>query len=217
MLLEEGVGMQAIDRTHYRNMHKLLEDMDSTTPPQDLCSSILRGITEATGSRGCSLMLFTKGKKVLFRCAAYGLSDWFFKKCTVTNDQGISQALKGKSTVKNVASDPKVGYRKQVIKEGIASILNVPVKLRGKIIGVMQIYTSDARNFTDNEISFASVIADFAAEALDKAGFFEIMQRDYEAFNKSMRQIGSELDYEWKSEPEVEPFEDKGPVITAGG
>ncbi len=217
MLLKGGVGMQAIDRTHYRSMHKLLEDIDSTTPPQDLCSSILKGITEATGSRGCSLMLFTKGKKVLFRCAAHGLSDWFFKKCAVTTDQGISQALKGKATVKNVASDHRVGYRKQVMKEGIASILNIPIKLRGKIIGAMQIYTSDERNFTDNEISFACMIAEFAAEALDKAGFYEVVQRDYEAFRKSMRQIGSELDYEWKSEPEVEPFEDKGPVITAGG
>jgi len=209
--------MQAAGKTHYRSMQKLLEDIDSKTSPQDLYCSILRGITEATGSRGCALMLFTKGKKALFRCAAHGLSDWFYKKCTVTTDQGISQALKGKATVKNVASDNRVGYRKQVMKEGIASILNIPVKLRGRIIGAMQIYTSDVRNFTDNEISFACMIADFGVDALDKAGFFEIVQRDYEAFNKSMRQIGSELDYEWESEPEVVPFEDKGPVITAGG
>ena len=32
-----------------------------------------------------------------------------------------------------------------------------------------------------------------------------------------MKQMSSELDYEFESEPDVVPVEDKGPIISAGG
>jgi signal transduction protein with GAF and PtsI domain len=213
-----GEDMQTVDGTNYKIMRELLEEIDSTTSPQDLCQAILKVTTKATSSKGCSLMLFARGKRALFRCAAYGLSDWFFKKSTVSTDPGISRALRGEwAVIKNVSLDNRVGYRKQVMKEGIASILNIPVKLEGRIIGAMQIYTAEERNFTDDEISMASMIANFGAEALEKAGFHEIVQRDYDAFKKSMKQMSSELGYEWESEPGVMPAEDKGPLINAGG
>ena len=210
--------MQIVDKTYSRSMHDLLEDIDATTSPQDLCRSILKSITDATGAKGCALMLFTSDKKALFQCAGHGLSDWFFKKCTVSTDPSILQALEGKpAVIQNVSSDNRVGYRTQVMKEGIASILNIPINFKDSIIGVMQLYMSEVHTFNDHDISFASMSANFGAHALEEAGFFEIVQKDYDTFQKSMRQMNSELDYEWECEPDVMLVEDEGPIIRAGG
>jgi signal transduction protein with GAF and PtsI domain len=215
---EEDATMQNLEKSQYEIVHELLEDIESTTSTRDLCQSMLKTIAKVTRASGCTLMLYIEAKRTLYRCAAFGLSDWFFKKSTVSIDPGISKALKGKCVfVRDVALDFRVGYRKQVMKEGIASILNIPIKLKERVIGAMQIYGSEVRDFTDSEISLACMIANLGVDALDKAGFFEIVQRDYKAFKKSMSQLSSELDYELEAEPDVTPVEDEGPIIYAGG
>ncbi len=210
--------MATIDRTYYQSMHEILEGIESKSSPREICCSILKDVTKATSSKGCSIMLFTPDKKDLFRCAAYGLSDWFFKKSTVSTDLSISEALEGKPVaILDATSDDRVGYRKQIKQEGIASILNIPVKSKENIIGVMQLYTSEPHQFTNDDISFASMVANFGADALDRAGYYEIVQKDYDAFKNSMRQMHSEFDFELCCEPDVLPVEEEGPVISAGG
>jgi signal transduction protein with GAF and PtsI domain len=210
--------MPAVKKAYYQSMHELLNDLDSAQSPQKVCCSIVEDVTKATCSKGCSLMLFTSDKKALLHSASFGLSDWFVKKGPVMADESISQTLSGTPVaVLDAPSDARIGYRKQIQQEGIASILNVPVTLKENVIGVMRIYTSEQHQFTSDDISFASAAANFGAAALEEIGFYESIQKDYETFRNSMRQMRSELGNELNSEPDVEMAEDKGPMIPPGG
>ena len=205
-------------KVYYQSMRRLLENMDSACSPEHICSSIVEDVTHATRSKGCSLMLLTPDKKTLLHSAAYGLSDWFVKKGPVSADQSIAETLQGNPiAVMDAPSDERVGYRKQVAREGISSILNVPVKLNEEVIGVMRVYTADRRKFTEDDISFASMAASFGAAALENTGICDLVEHDFESYQRSMRQMRSELDYEWAAEPDVIPEEDKGPMIPPGG
>ena len=210
--------MQTIQKTYYRSIHQILEDLDSASSPQGVCNSIVEGITKATGLKGCSLMLITPDKKALFHSAAYGLSDWFVKKGPVIADKSITETLEGKSVaILDGSTDDRVWYRKQIKEEGIASILSTPVTLKGNIIGVVRVYSSEAHQFTTDDISFVNMAASFGAAALENAGYYDTLQKDYDTFSGSMRQMRSELDAEWGSEPDVELAVDKGPMIPVGG
>jgi GAF domain-containing protein len=102
-------------------------------------------------------MLLTPDEKVLLHTAAYWLSDWFIRKGPVSADKSMSETLKGKAVaIPDATTDDRVEYRKQVKQEGIASILSVPVNLRGKVVGVTRVYTSEPRRFTDADISFVT-------------------------------------------------------------
>ena len=42
-------------------------------------------------------------------------------------------------------------------KEGIASILTVPIKAKDEVIGVMRYYSEEERDFTEGEVMLAEV------------------------------------------------------------
>jgi GAF domain-containing protein len=130
----------------------------------------------------------------------------------------MSESLTGMAVaVLDATTDERVQFRKQVKQEGIASILSVPVKLREEVIGVMRVYTSNPRRFTDADVNFASAAANFGAIALESARFYQTLQKDYDSFREEMLQWRADLGYEWNAEETVVPAEEEGPAMPPGG
>ena len=210
--------MKQREKTYYQDLYQLATILNSARSPEDIVRSIVEGVAKAMGAKGCSLMLLTPDKKVLLRTASYGLSDWYVRKGPVSADKSMSETLKGKPVaVLDAATDDRVEYRKQVAQEGIASILSVPVNLREETVGVMRVYTSEPRRFTDADISFATAAANFGAIALESAHFYETLQTDYDTLRQEIRQRRAEVGYESMTEPPVVPPEEPGPVAPPGG
>jgi len=205
---------------YYQNLYELAGILNSARSQNEILHSIVEGVAKAMNAKGCSLMLLTPDKAVLLHTAAYGLSDWFVRKGPVSADKSISESLKGKPVaVLDAPTDDRIEYQKQVKQEGIVSILSVPVKLREEIVGVMRVYTSEPRHFTDADISFATVAANFGAIALESAHFYETLQMDYHRLRQEMRQRLAEVGYEELAEPPVMPVspEEEKPHLPPGG
>jgi len=79
-----------------------------------------------------------------------------------------------------VASDDRATYPKEAMEEGIKSILSVPITLKGKIIGVMRIYTGKLQEFSDEEITFIASLAEQAALAMENARMYQKLKGEYE-------------------------------------
>ncbi|MFH1487032.1 MAG: HAMP domain-containing sensor histidine kinase, partial [Chloroflexota bacterium] len=92
--------------------------------------------------------------------------------------------------VLDACEDPRVQYREQARREGIASLLCVPVILRQQIVGVMRLYTSEPRHFTDEDARFLTAVANLGAIALNNAKLYEEI-RDSDALRKRMFAITS--------------------------
>jgi len=210
--------MKQNETTYYQSLYQLATILNSARSPDDILHSIVEGVAKAMGTKACSLMLLTPDEKVLLHTAAYGLSDWFVRKGPVSADKSMSETLKGEPvTVLDATTDDRVEYRKQVKQEGIASILSVPVKLREEVIGVMRVYTSKPRRFTEADISFATAAANFGAIALESARFYETLQKDYDAIRQEIRQRRADIGYEGLAEPPVVPPEEEKPVAPPRG
>ncbi len=52
-------------------------------------------------------------------------------------------------------------------KEGLVSLLCVPLHVKGKVIGVLNLYTSEKHRFSDYEISMLQAVADQAAIVIE--------------------------------------------------
>jgi signal transduction protein with GAF and PtsI domain len=203
---------------YYQNLYELAAILNSARSPDDILHSIVEGVAMAMSAKGCSLMLLTPDREVLLHTAAFGLSDWFIRKGPVSADRSMSESLKGKPVaILDATTDDRVEYQKQIKQEGIASILGVPVKLREDVVGVMRVYTSKPRRFTDADISFATAASNFGAIALESAHFYETLQTDYDRLRQDMRQRLAEVGYEGLAEPPVLPPEEPGPDAPSGG
>jgi len=210
--------MEGIDKTYFQNLYQLATTLNSALAPEDILHSIVENVAKAMDAKGSSLLLLTPDKKELLRISAFGLSNWYARIGPVLTDKSMSESLEGKVVaVLDATTDERVQFRKQVEKEGIASILSVPVKLRDEIIGVMRIYTSIPRQFTDADANFACAAANFGAIALESAKFYQTLQKSYDDFREELLQWNAYLGYEWTAEPAIVPDKEEVPQVSLNG
>jgi GAF domain-containing protein len=196
--------MEGIEKTYFQSLYQLATTLNSARSPEDILHSIVENVAIAMDAKGCSLLLLTPDKRQLLRIVAYGLSDWYARIGPVLTDKSMSASLEGKVVaVLDATTDERVQFRKQVKQEGIASILSVPVELREEVIGVMRVYSSEAREFTDADVFFAGAAADFGALALEAAKFYQTLQKTYDDFRQELLQRNSYMGYEWSAEGSI--------------
>ncbi len=198
--------MEKQGRDYYYSLYELATAVNSSHTPEGVLWRTCRSVAKAVGAKGCSLMLLTPDRKLLLHTAAYGLSDWYVRKGPVATDISISEALEGKPTaVLDATEDERIQYREQAKREGIASILSVPMMLREEIIGVMRVYTDEPRHFTHDEIFFVNAAANLGAIALENARLYESVEKDYEALRRDILEWRAALGHEWMAGESVVP------------
>ena len=168
-------------------LFEVAKQISSSLSTDEVFKAIVESTAHAVNVKGCSLLLLSPDETQLMHSASYGISDWFLKKGPISADRSLSQALEGKPVLAlNAAEDKNVQYRWHVKKEGIASILAVPVILDNEVIGMMRVYTSEPRQFSKAEIGFVESVASLGALALQKAWL-------HEAISKSLQQCNIDL------------------------
>lgn len=209
--------MKKNKQNYYQSLYEVATVLNSERDPRALLHSIVENVAKATGAKACSLMLLTPDREVLLHTVAYGLSDWYLRKGPVRVGKIISDVLEGKPVaVLNASEDERVLYREEAKKEGIASILSVPMRLRGEVIGVLRVYTAKPYRFTKDDIYFVETIANLGAVALENLRAHDVIQKDYEMFRREMLQWRAELGYEWIMGESVVPAEEKPKTVEPG-
>jgi GAF domain-containing protein len=200
--------MEKTGKNYYRSLYEAAGILNSAHASQEVLRSLVGSVATALEAKGCSLMLLTPDRKLLLHTVAWGLSDWYVRKGPVAADKSISEALEGKPVaVLDATKDERIQYQEQARKEGIASILSVPMTLREEIIGVVRVYTAEPRYFTTDDIYFVGAIANLGAIALENARLYESLKKDYDTFRLEMLEWGAALGDEWMVEKSVVPAE----------
>ena len=167
----------------YKVLYDIAQKLNSKLAPQEVLRTIVEGIRDAADAKGCSLMLLTTDRQQLIHSVACGLSDWYVRKGPVRVDAAIAQALDGKPVaVRDATTDPRIQYKDQAKKEGVVSMLSLPLARRGQVIGIVRIYTSETRQFSGEETDFFSVLANLGAVALERAELLEEEKRQFLRF-----------------------------------
>ena len=183
--------MKTANETYYQCLYELAAILNSARAPEVILQSVVEGVAKAMDSKGCSLMLLSPDRKVLLHTVAYGLSYWYVKKGPVSADRSISEALEGKPVaVLEATKDERIQYREQAKKEGIVSILSVPMMLREETIGVIRVYSAEPCHFTFDDVYFVGAVANLGAIALENARMYEGVKKNYEnAMNVIRNQV----------------------------
>ena len=203
---------------YYRSLYEIAKLVNSARSPENILTSIVESVAKAMGVKGCSLMILTPEKEHLLHTAAYGLSDWYIRKGPISVDKSFPEAFDDWPVViEDATQDERVQYKEQAKKEGIVSILSLPVMLREEAAGLIRVYTAEPRHFTEEDIFFVSAVANLGAIALENARLYDSVQKDYDALRQDLLQWRAALGYEWMAEEDVIPVEEQGPVMPPGG
>jgi len=175
------------ERDFYQSLYEVAAALNSAQTPEQVLQAIAERTSKAMGAKACSIMLLTPDRKLLLHTTDYGLSEWYVKKGPIVVDGSIGEALEGRPiAVEDAATDGRIHYQNEAKEEKIASILSVPVMLRGEVIGVMRVYTEQPRKFTEAAIYFVSAVANLGAIALENARLYDSVKKDYEALRREI-------------------------------
>jgi len=177
--------MQETKKNYYQSLYEVAAVVNSADEPDAVLHCIVENVTRAVGAKGCSLMLLRLDRRLLIHAVAFGLSDEYIKKGLLSADESIPEALEGKPVaVLDATEDERIQYREAARKEGVASILCLPVRLRGEVVGVIRVYTGEPCHFTEDDIYFVSAVANLGAIALENAKRYHRLREGYEAFRR---------------------------------
>jgi CheY-like chemotaxis protein len=167
---------------------EIKEAISSTLNLKQVLDLIVQGVVKVMKVKGSSLSLLDKNREKLRIFAYHGLSRNYVDKGPLDSSKSIGETiLSGKHAwVKDAPNDTRIQYPKDAMREGIASILSLPLLVKNKVIGVLRVYTSEPREFTDAEVKFLFGFAEQVARAIENARSFEDVKDEYEALRDDL-------------------------------
>ena len=190
--------MKSTEKSYFGSFKDVVKLVNSTLDLEMVLDLLVNNVAHVMDLKACAIRLLHEKKRTLDLVASHGLSEEYISKGPVDADKSISDAIAGKTvSVYNVSEDPRAQYPKEAENEGIGSIVSVPLKIKGRVIGVMRLYTPEPRNFSNEEISFAEALAEMGAIAIENARMYERTKRDYEtvmSFREAVKAINSTLE-----------------------
>jgi GAF domain-containing protein len=101
---------------------------------------------------------------------------------------------KGYIAIHDATTDPRVSTHEIKKKEGIASILVVPVLVKERVKGVLTLYTAKPRMFSDEEIQFLTALAEQGGLAIERSRLVMQITRNIRIFTNIAEGLNESLD-----------------------
>ena len=170
-------------KDYYTALYQTALTISSSLELDQVLQSVVKSITEAMEVKACAVRLLDPRTGQLQYSAGYGLSVNYLAKGPVDVEHSPidSEALRGAPVIiPDVSEDSRFQYKEAAKREGIVSVLCVPLEVHGRAIGVMRVYTSEQCTFHEDDIQFLTVLASLSALAIENASLYESLKRSYD-------------------------------------
>jgi GAF domain-containing protein/nitrogen-specific signal transduction histidine kinase len=145
-----------------------------------LLDAIARSVTGLMGSTGCGIGLLNADRSVIEHAAAHGFRTIEWRSLAVAVGEGIiGRAVSSGQPVRSddLRMDPRSARQDIDEKEGIRSMLSVPLRAGDEIIGVISAFSTAAGFFNARRQTLLEAFADQAGIAIQNARLFAESQR----------------------------------------
>lgn len=179
---------------NYETLLKITERISMSREFDEIALLSVTGVRDALHTKGCALFLINPKNQELELAAAAGLSDDYLNKGPISAMRSIADALKdGPVAIYDVHDDPRIQYPEEAAREGIASILSVPIMARGNPIGAIRIYTETHWEFTLQDVSFVQAVAQIAGMAIEMSRLYKGLKSSIEILKagRDPRKVGA--------------------------
>jgi signal transduction protein with GAF and PtsI domain len=175
----------------FRGLHEITRTILSTLDSAQVIALVIEKVLAATGVKACSLRLINEMTRELELVASRGLSDHYLKKGPLHIDKSIRDTLEGTPVlIPDARTDSRVEYVAEKAQEGIVSILSTPIIARKRVIGMLRLYSQEARQYSREEVAFVSALAEMAGIAIINAKMYEKTKYDLSFWETTLGYMG---------------------------
>ncbi len=208
MSLAEQVGVTIANSNLFQEMENqvaffeaLLEIsklVNSTLHLDDILSLVVSKLPSICNVEGCTIRLLNTSTNRLELVAHSGVSTEYLHRGSVQQEYAFLKAIEGNPVaIYDAVNDSRVGFHDEIKKEGIRSILAVPIKNEQETIGVLRLLTTQHKVFSANDINFAVAVAQESGNAIDKARLYRKITLLFNQIEEHERFLQTILDSYW--------------------
>ena len=152
----------------------LAEVSEAITSPlylDEMLDLVVDMAAQVTRAKATSLMLLNDEDELILH-AAHGVSEAYREKAPLKLGEGVvgRVAERGEPAVlANVGEAPRYRYGELARREGLRSLLCVPLQVRERVIGVLNSYTGERHAFSAQEVELFQTLANQTALAIENA------------------------------------------------
>jgi len=160
----------------FESLSSVSRAINSTLNLDEALRVITREACELMRARMCSLMMLDESREWLDLRASYGAGDAYIKKPRLNVEEsllGVVARRKKPMQVANVQTSSRYQNVEVARREGLVSLLSVPLLFAGQSIGTLNVYTGRPYNFSNEEIRILGALAELSAIAIEKARLYE--------------------------------------------
>jgi len=139
---------------------------------EDILNLIVTVTAEVMHSKICSIMLLDSKTNELTIKATQSMSKEYINKNPLKLGDGIAGkvALENKPmAVYDILGDDNYKSKDIARKENLHSMLCIPLHVKGNVIGVLNLYTTQPHHFSDYEVNILTTVADAAAIVIENS------------------------------------------------
>ncbi len=160
---------QSFER-HIAALTRISKAISSDRYIEDILRLVVTVTAETMHSKICALWLLDNTNNTLKLRATQSISEDYLKDRSLKMGEGIvgqvALARKPRSVL-NVLEEPDYKEKELARKEGLVSMLSVPMVVKNRVIGVINCYTSYSHKFTETEKNVLITVANEAAVAIE--------------------------------------------------
>ena len=163
----------------FRDISKVVH---SSTHVEEVLELVVWKSAEVLSAKGAIVRILNLETQKFELFSSYGLSEKYLSKSPVSRKKMITDLCQENKVViiGDILTDPRVQNRQEIWEEGIRMILDVPLTLRDYIVGIIRIYFSKEKKFSDDILDFATAVGELCSCAIDKARLIEEQRSQYD-------------------------------------
>lgn len=132
-----------------------------------MANQLAQLLTGALEIKACAILALDPETRNLGRLASYGLSPRYLTKGPILADKSTAANLKGESVViKDVHNDSRIQYPAQAEKEGIASMVSIPIMVSDDVLGTLRLYHEEIWEVSGQDMDSLKLLAVFIGLAM---------------------------------------------------
>jgi len=160
----------------FESLASVSRTINSTLNLDEALRAITREACVLMRARMCSLMMLDESREWLDLRASHGAGEAYLKKPRLSVEEsvlGVVVRRKKPMQLENVQTSSRYQNIELARREGLISLLSVPLLFAGQAIGTLNVYTGKPYNFSNEEIRILGALAEMSAIAIEKARLYE--------------------------------------------
>ena len=160
----------------FESLASVSRTINSTLNLDEALRAVTREACRLMRARMCSLMMLDESREWLDLRASYGAGKAYLNKPRLSVEEsllGVVVRRKKPLQVENVQTSSRYQNVEVARREGLVSLLSVPLLFAGQAIGTLNIYTGRPYHFSNEEIRILSALAELSGIAIEKARLYE--------------------------------------------